>query len=57
MFQRQPRLLALAGLLLSCAMLAPATASANKPIEIIVTFPPGGGTDLLARLVGNYFNE
>ena len=57
MFQRQPRLLALAGLLLSCAMLAPATASANKPIEIIVTFPPGGGTDLLARLIGNYFNE
>ncbi|XOT95371.1 tripartite tricarboxylate transporter substrate-binding protein, partial [Alcaligenes pakistanensis] len=24
---------------------------------IIVTFPPGGGTDLLARLIGNYFNE
>lgn len=61
MFQRKPRLLTLAGLLLSCSMLAPAVASANtfpdKPIEIIVTFPPGGGTDLLARLIGNYFNE
>ncbi len=61
MSQRQPRLLALAGLLLSCSILAPATAAAttfpDKPIDIIVTFPPGGGTDLLARLVGNYFTE
>lgn len=61
MFKRQPRLLALAGLLLGCSLLNPVAASANtfpdKPIEIIVTFPPGGGTDLLARLIGNYFNE
>ncbi len=29
----------------------------NKPINITVTFPPGGGTDILARLIGNYLNE
>ncbi|WZH78640.1 tripartite tricarboxylate transporter substrate binding protein [Alcaligenes sp. SDU_A2] len=42
-------------------MLGAASASTaqypDKPIEIIVTFPPGGGTDLLARLIGNYFSE
>lgn len=29
----------------------------NKPLDIIVTFPPGGGTDMLARLIGNYLTE
>lgn len=29
----------------------------SKPINVIVTFPPGGGTDLLARLIGNYMTE
>lgn len=34
-----------------------ASAFPNKPINVIVTFPPGGGTDLLARLIGNYMTE
>lgn len=46
--------------LLGGAIVSPAAVAAgdfpNKPIEITVTFPPGGGTDLLARLIGNYFN-
>ncbi len=29
----------------------------TKPINITVTFPPGGGTDMLARLIGNHFTE
>lgn len=39
-----------------CLTAAPADADATpfptKPVTIIVTFPPGGGTDLLARLIG-----
>ncbi len=29
----------------------------SKPIRIVVANPPGGGTDILARLVGKYLND
>lgn len=29
----------------------------NRPIEIVVAYPPGGGTDILARLVGEELSK
>jgi len=29
----------------------------TKPVRIIVAFPPGGGTDIVARVVGQKLGE
>jgi hypothetical protein len=52
----------LTGIALATSSLVSANVSAqetfpNKPINITVTFPPGGGTDILARLIGNFMSE
>jgi len=55
------RLLAAAAALLLCGLTAvPAAAQAdypNKPIKWIVPYPPGGTTDLLARLMGAHLSQ
>lgn len=58
-----PVFLDLARWVLVCAVLIAPCASAQtpkypvKPIRIIVSFPPGGGTDLLNRLVGQKLTD
>lgn len=49
------------GLALACSLFAaPAVAQAdypNKPIRWIVPYPPGGSTDLVARLMGQWLSQ
>src|SRR6478609_3621198 len=47
------------GLLLACSALAVAAADEypNKPIHWVVAYPPGGSTDLIARLMGQYLSQ
>ncbi|MBM3341888.1 MAG: tripartite tricarboxylate transporter substrate binding protein [Betaproteobacteria bacterium] len=59
---RYPRAVALAlalALAMDCALLSPAQAQSypNRPLRLIVPFPPGGGNDILARAVGQRLAE
>src|SRR5262245_65462015 len=37
--------------------IARAQAYQSRPVRIIVGFPPGGGSDILARLMGQWLSE
>jgi tripartite-type tricarboxylate transporter receptor subunit TctC len=50
------RVLFTAAAVLACA-LAQAQGYPNRPIKLIVTFPPGGGTDVVARSVAPRMSE
>ena len=48
----QFKLTAFAAILVTTAFAAAAQNFPNKPVRIIVPFPPGGGVDIVARVVG-----
>jgi tripartite-type tricarboxylate transporter receptor subunit TctC len=49
------------GISLSCSAIAPSLAAdsdyPNRPIRWVVGYPPGGTTDLLARLMGQWLSQ
>ncbi|MEB5965109.1 tripartite tricarboxylate transporter substrate binding protein [Comamonas testosteroni] len=49
--------IASAGLSFSAAGQDPAADYPNKPVRMIVPFPPGGGTDILSRVIANKLTE
>src|SRR5690349_2583354 len=51
------RTLLLLAVSLACALPAAAQDYPSKPVQIIVPFPPGGGTDLLARVLAEKLRE
>lgn len=52
-------LLAAAGAaaLLGCATVAQAQSFPAKPVHLVVTYPPGGSSDLMARIMGDKLTE
>jgi tripartite-type tricarboxylate transporter receptor subunit TctC len=41
----------------AASLIAKAQAYPSRPVRIIAGFPPGGGSDILARLMGQWLSE
>jgi tripartite-type tricarboxylate transporter receptor subunit TctC len=57
MFQMRRSLITLALLLLAAASVAPALAFPDRPVRIVVPYPPGGGNDALARVLAQKLEQ
>src|SRR5580704_14347891 len=59
MISRRAFAVAAAGLLALCGASSPAAAQdwPTRPVTMVVPFPPGGGTDVLGRIVGRRLSE
>jgi tripartite-type tricarboxylate transporter receptor subunit TctC len=51
------RLAGVTALVPAFSMIAGAQAYPSRPVRLIVGFPPGGGTDVAARLIGEWLSE
>lgn len=49
--------IAIASMLCGMSLLAPAQPFPSKPVRIIIGFPPGGGTDIVARTISPRLSE
>src|SRR4051794_29327620 len=50
-------LAAAAAALPAVSCIAWAQAYPSRPVHVVVPYPPGGGTDLLARMIGQWLSE
>jgi tripartite-type tricarboxylate transporter receptor subunit TctC len=56
-FPHRRRFLHLAAGAAALPRIARAETYPTRPVRLIVAYPPGGGTDIVARLIGQWLSE